>query len=173
MRFNLLAKAGLLAAVMGIAAGPMSAMATTPPSASFEVGSLSSNLCMEAGGYTGGSSVLLDTCNGQINQKFYINRAGYAPSGQIAYTLESAKRASFQCVNDINKSTAPGSAVNLEQCNGINSAERFLMNGSQLYNIASGECLDSSTLGQSLVLNPCNVNAASQVWIQTPNNSQP
>jgi hypothetical protein len=173
MRFNLIARAGLFAAVMGVAASlPASALATTLPSAAFEVGSTSSNICMEASGFTSGLSVVLDGCNGNINQKFYIARAGYY-NGQIAYTLETAKAASFQCVNDENKSTAPGALVNLDRCNGVDSAERFVMNGQQLYNITSGECLDSTTLGQQLLLNPCNVNASSQMWFQTPNNATP
>jgi Ricin-type beta-trefoil lectin domain len=171
MRFNLIARTGLLAALMGVG-GALPASATTLPSAAFAVGSANSNICMEASGFTSGQSVVLDSCNGKINQKFYIARAGYY-QGQIAYTLENAKAASYQCVNDANKSTATGALVDLDTCNGIDSAERFVMNGQQLFNVASGECLDSTVLGQQLVLNPCNVAAPSQMWFQTTNNATP
>jgi hypothetical protein len=129
---------------------------------------------MEASAFKAGSKVVLDNCNGLINQKWYINRAGYDPTGQIAYTLETAKAGAFECLNDINKSTAPGALVNLADCNGISAAERFvIVNGNEFRNIASGECLDSGALGAQLRLNACDMNAVSQMWFQGPNTAKP
>jgi hypothetical protein len=163
--------AGLVTAVLGLL--PMTAMgAVTPPSSAFAVGSATSGICMQAAGETSGSAVVLGDCNNQINQKWYTNRAGYY-NGAIAYDFETAKAGSFQCLNDENSSTAAGSLVTLAQCNGVMSAMRFVKNGNELVNIASGECLDSSTVGAQLVLNPCVDGVSSQQWFGVANNAKP
>lgn len=149
---------------------PLRALATTPPSGAFEVGSTTSGICMQASGETSGSSVVLASCNNQINQKWYLNRAGYY-QGQIAYDIETAKAGSFQCLSN---SSNPANIVNLADCNGINSVQRFVwVNGDELLNVATSECLDSTTPGASLVLNPCASGASSQMWFQVPNSAKP
>jgi hypothetical protein len=130
---------------------------------------------MEAGGFTSGSIAVLDNCvNGQISQNFYLNRAGYF-NGQIAYTLETAKAGSFQCLN---RTTAPGNPVNLAKCNGIVAAERFvIVNGNEFENVgASGTtpmCLDSSTVGAQLFVDACSAGSTTQQWFQIANNASP
>jgi hypothetical protein len=171
--FFLTAAVGALSVFM-----PLQAYATTPPNGSLEVGSATSGVCARANGFTSGSIVVTAGCNNQINQKWYVNRAGYDSNGNIAYTFETAKAGSFQCLNDINKSTAHAAPVNLANCNGVNPAERFVYvnssnGGNELRNIASGGCLDATTLGAQLVLDPCDANASSQLWFLTPNTAQP
>jgi len=163
------------AALLGAAASllPLQALAVTPPSGAFSVGSPTSGICAQVSGETSGSSVVLAGCNNQINQKWYVNRAGYY-NGQIAYDIETAKAGSFQCLNDVGSSTAPGSTVNLAACNGIMPPQRFVwVNNTELYNIASSECLDSTVAGASLVLNPCVVNTTTQQWFKIANNAKP
>jgi hypothetical protein len=177
-RLDLLGITTLLTAAIGILGLlPSTAYAlTTPPSGSLEVGNASSGACAQVSGEVSGSKVNLATCNQQINQKWYVNRAGYY-NGQIAYDIETAQAGSFQCLNDATSSVAPAASVNLANCNGVVSAQRFVYinsngNGNELYNIASGECLDSSSLGAQLVLNPCSVGASSQLWFLVPNNAK-
>ncbi len=173
MRLDRIAMAGIFTAVMGVAAGlaPLTAEATTPPSGAWSVGSPTSGICMEVSGFTSGSKVLLDNCNGLLNQKFYINRAGYYDGTQIAYTLEDTKAGSFQCLNS---TTAAGNPINLAACNGIVAAQRFvIVNGNEFFNVATGKCLDSSVVGVQLDENACNASTASQQWFQIANNASP
>ncbi len=171
-----LATGAVLVAFIGAIAGVMPAgalAAVTPPSGAFAVGSATSGICAQVSGETSGSSVALANCNNKINQKWYVNRAGYY-NGQIAYDIETAQAGSFQCLNDVGNSVAAASPVNLDACNGVNAAQRFVwVNGNELFNIGSSECLDSSTLGAQLVLNPCVANTASQSWFQVSNNAKP
>jgi ricin-type beta-trefoil lectin protein len=167
--------AGLLVAVIAAAGGliPLTALAVTPPSGAFEVGSTSSGICLQVSGETSGSSVLSAGCNNKINQKWYIERVGYY-NGAIAYYLETAKAGSNVCMNDIGASTAPASPVNVANCNGILPSQRFVViNGNEYFNLASSECLDATTPGAQLVLNPCNASSPSQMLFQVPNTATP
>jgi len=175
-RFDRISLAAILTGVVGfMGLVPLQASALTPPSGSLQL--VGTNVCAQVSGYTSGSAVTATDCQPlQINQKWYVNRAGYDPQGNIAYTLENAKAGAYQCIN----STGAGLAVNTAACNGIKASERFVYvnsqnGGNELRNIATGQCLDAGSVlgGGPVVLAACDANSASQLWYLGPNTADP
>lgn len=153
-----------------------------PWSGALEVGSTSSGYCMDikGGSYTGYTPVVLNKCNGKVNQKWELQNAGTF-NGHAAYTIATFAAGKFMCVDNWGQSSANGNVLRLYKCNGVDPAERFVwtwVNGNvhNLYNPERARCIDdqggATSPNNTLDLYTCKTSGSgnwNQMWFESGN----